>query len=54
MCHAGRRVHLQQTMASNIDAKVTQVNASHVAMVSQPKAVADAIITAAQAAQAVQ
>ncbi|CAB3777504.1 Pyrethroid hydrolase [Paraburkholderia ultramafica] len=42
--------NLQQTMARNIDAKVTRINASHVAMVSQPKAVADAIITAARAA----
>lgn len=43
--------NLQQTMARNIGAHVTMVNSSHVAMVSQPKAVADAIIAAAQAAQ---
>ncbi|MCC8405601.1 alpha/beta hydrolase [Paraburkholderia sp. MMS20-SJTN17] len=41
---------LQQTMANNIGAHVTRVDASHVTMVSQPKAVADAIIAAAQAA----
>jgi hypothetical protein len=38
-------------MARNIDATVTRVNASHVAMVSQPKAVADAIIAASRAVQ---
>ncbi|MFL9961919.1 alpha/beta fold hydrolase [Paraburkholderia sediminicola] len=42
---------LQQKMAANIDAKVTRVNASHVAMVRQPKAVADAILAASRAAQ---
>jgi pimeloyl-ACP methyl ester carboxylesterase len=42
---------LQQTMAKTIDAKVTRVNASHVAMVSQPQAVADAIIAASRAVQ---
>ncbi|SIT35814.1 hypothetical protein BN2475_50240 [Paraburkholderia ribeironis] len=43
--------HLQQSMAQTIDAKVTRVNASHVAMISQPRAVADAIIVAARAAR---
>lgn len=43
--------NLQQTMAKNIGAKVTRVNSSHVAMVGQPKTVADAIIAAARAAQ---
>jgi hypothetical protein len=43
--------NLQRKMAANIDAKVTRVNASHVAMVSQPKAVADAIIAASRSAQ---
>ncbi|MFM0075932.1 alpha/beta hydrolase [Paraburkholderia sediminicola] len=42
---------LQQTMAKNIGAHVTVANASHVAMVSQPKLVADTIIAAAKAAQ---
>jgi len=42
---------LQQAMASNIGARVTTVDSSHVAMVSQPKAVADTIIAAAKAAQ---
>jgi len=42
---------LQQTMAKNIGAHVTLANASHVAMVSQPKLVADTIIAAAKAAQ---
>jgi hypothetical protein len=41
---------LQQEIAKNIDAKVTRVNASHVAMISQPQAVADAIIAASRAA----
>lgn len=43
--------NLQQTMAKSIGAKVTRVNSSHVAMVSQPKAVADAIIAASLAAR---
>ena len=43
--------NLQQSMAKNIGAHVTDVETSHVAMLSQPKAVADAIIAAAQAAQ---
>lgn len=38
---------LQEAMASQIGATVTRVSASHVAMLSQPKAVADAIIAAA-------
>jgi hypothetical protein len=38
-------------MAKNIGAHVTLANASHVAMVSQPKLVADTIIAAAKAAQ---
>jgi pimeloyl-ACP methyl ester carboxylesterase len=42
---------LQQTMAKNIGAHVKVANASHVAMVSQPKLVADTIIAAAKAAQ---
>jgi pimeloyl-ACP methyl ester carboxylesterase len=42
---------LQQTMAKTIGAHVTKVDTSHVAMLSQPKAVADTIIAAAQAAQ---
>jgi pimeloyl-ACP methyl ester carboxylesterase len=42
---------LQQSMAKNIGAHITQVDSSHVAMLSQPKAVADTIIAAAQAAQ---
>lgn len=41
--------NLQQTMAENIGATVMRVNASHVAMVSHPKAVADAIIVASHA-----
>jgi hypothetical protein len=41
---------LQQEIAKNIDAKVTRVNTSHVAMISQPQAVADAIIAASRAA----
>jgi pimeloyl-ACP methyl ester carboxylesterase len=43
--------NLEQTMAKDIGAQITRVKASHVAMVSQPKAVADAIIAAARAAQ---
>ncbi len=43
--------NLELTMATNIGAHVTKVNASHVAMVSQPKAVADVIIAAARAAR---
>ncbi|OJA71987.1 hypothetical protein BGV71_24075 [Burkholderia ubonensis] len=39
---------LQETMAKRIGATVTRVNGSHVAMLSQPKAVADAIIAAAE------
>lgn len=42
---------LQQSMAQHIDAKITRVDSSHVAMVSQPRAVADAIIAAARVAQ---
>jgi pimeloyl-ACP methyl ester carboxylesterase len=42
---------LQQTMAATIGAHVTRVKSSHVAMVSQPKAVADVIIAAAAAAK---
>jgi len=42
---------LQESMAKHIGAKVTRVNGSHVSMVSQPKAVADAIIDAAEHAQ---
>jgi pimeloyl-ACP methyl ester carboxylesterase len=42
---------LQQAMAKNIGAQVTVTNASHVAMVSQPKLVADTIIAAAMVAQ---
>ncbi|MGU7773358.1 alpha/beta fold hydrolase [Burkholderia sp. MR1-5-21] len=38
---------LQQAMATRIGATVTRVDGSHVAMLSQPKAVADAIIAAA-------
>ncbi|OLL28038.1 hypothetical protein BTH42_29100 [Burkholderia sp. SRS-W-2-2016] len=41
---------LQLDMAKNIDAKVTRVDTSHVAMLSQPQAVANAIIAASQAA----
>ncbi|MEX3935369.1 alpha/beta fold hydrolase [Paraburkholderia phymatum] len=43
--------HLQDQMAKNIDAQVTHVNASHVAMLSQPEAVANAILAAARRAQ---
>jgi hypothetical protein len=39
--------HLQAAMASQIGATVTHVNSSHVAMLSQPNAVAAAIIAAA-------
>ncbi|AJY04018.1 alpha/beta hydrolase [Burkholderia sp. SIMBA_043] len=42
---------LQDAMAKRIGATVTHVRASHVAMLSQPKAVADAIIAAAERAQ---
>jgi pimeloyl-ACP methyl ester carboxylesterase len=42
---------LQEAMASQMGATVTRVSASHVAMVSQPKAVADAIIAAASKMQ---
>jgi pimeloyl-ACP methyl ester carboxylesterase len=42
---------LQQAMAKKIGAHVTATNASHVAMVSQPKLVADTIGAAAKAAQ---
>jgi pimeloyl-ACP methyl ester carboxylesterase len=42
---------LQDAMASQIGATVTHVDASHVAMVSQPKAVAEAIIAAASKAE---
>ncbi|MBN3856204.1 alpha/beta hydrolase [Paraburkholderia sp. Ac-20340] len=42
---------LQARMAAHIGAQVTKVNASHVALVSQPQAVADAIIEAARKAQ---
>ncbi|WP_321896658.1 alpha/beta hydrolase [Paraburkholderia heleia] len=42
---------LQESMAKHIGAKVTRVNGSHVSMLSQPKAVADAIIDAAEHAQ---
>ena len=40
--------HLQQKMATEINAKVTHVDASHVAMLSQPQAVANAILAAAR------
>ncbi|MBN3724205.1 alpha/beta fold hydrolase [Burkholderia sp. Ac-20379] len=39
---------LQQAMATRIGATITRVKASHVAMLSQPRAVADAIIAAAE------
>ncbi|MFT0169961.1 alpha/beta fold hydrolase [Paraburkholderia mimosarum] len=42
---------LQASMATHIGAKVTRVNGSHVSLLSQPKAVADAIIDAAEHAQ---
>lgn len=42
---------LQGMMADHIHATVTHANSSHVAMVSQPKVVADAIIAAARSAQ---
>ncbi|SEJ34415.1 alpha/beta fold hydrolase [Paraburkholderia diazotrophica] len=42
---------LQDAMAAQIKAHVTHVDASHVAMLSQPRAVADAIIAAASRAQ---
>lgn len=41
----------QQEMASRIGATTTRVDASHVVMLSQPRAVADAIIAAAEKAQ---
>ncbi|MBC8731642.1 alpha/beta fold hydrolase [Paraburkholderia sp. UCT2] len=41
---------LQLEMAKHIDAKITRVATSHVAMLSQPQAVADAIIAASRAA----
>jgi hypothetical protein len=41
---------LQLQMAQHIGAKITRVDTSHVAMLSQPQAVADAIITASHAA----
>jgi pimeloyl-ACP methyl ester carboxylesterase len=43
--------HLEEAMAEQIKAKVTRVNSSHVPMVSQPQAVADAIIAAARNAK---
>ena len=42
---------LQESMGKHIGAKVTRVNGSHVSLLSQPKAVADAIIDAAGHAQ---
>lgn len=42
---------LQESMATHIGAKVTRVNGSHVSILSQPKAVADAIIDAAEHAK---
>lgn len=42
---------LQEAMAKRIGATVTRVNGSHVSMLSQPKAVADAIIAAAERAK---
>jgi len=42
---------LQEAMAAQIGATVTRVDASHVVMLSQPKAVADAIIAAASKAE---
>ncbi|HEV3431215.1 MAG TPA: alpha/beta hydrolase [Paraburkholderia sp.] len=42
---------LQAQMAAHIGAQVTKVNGSHVALVSQPQAVADAIIAAARKVQ---
>ncbi|HTJ93514.1 MAG TPA: alpha/beta hydrolase [Pararobbsia sp.] len=41
----------QNAMAANIKATVSHANSSHVAMISQPKVVADAIIAAARSAQ---
>lgn len=46
--------NLQAAMASNINATVTHVNASHVAMLSKPADVAAAIIAAARQTQAAQ
>jgi pimeloyl-ACP methyl ester carboxylesterase len=43
--------HLQEAEAAAMHASVTRVNSSHVAMVSQPGAVADAIIAAASRMQ---
>jgi pimeloyl-ACP methyl ester carboxylesterase len=43
--------HLQEAEAAAMGATVVRVNSSHVAMVSQPKAVADAIIAAASKMQ---
>ncbi|SIT37189.1 conserved exported hypothetical protein [Paraburkholderia piptadeniae] len=43
--------HLQDQMAKNINAQVTHVDASHVAMLSQPEAVANAILAAARRAR---
>ncbi|SKC90709.1 alpha/beta fold hydrolase [Paraburkholderia hospita] len=40
--------HLQAKMATQIHAQVTRVDASHVAMLSQPEAVANAILAAAR------
>ncbi|APA88207.1 alpha/beta hydrolase [Paraburkholderia sprentiae WSM5005] len=42
---------LQSEMAKHINAKITRVDTSHVAMLSQPQAVADTIIAAARVAQ---
>lgn len=42
---------LQETMAQRIGAHVTHANGSHVSLLSQPKAVADAIIDAAEHAK---
>ncbi|ATF88106.1 alpha/beta fold hydrolase [Burkholderia gladioli] len=39
---------LQQRMAERIGARITRVGASHVEMLSQPRAVADAIVAAAE------
>lgn len=43
--------HLQAKMATQIHAQVTRVDASHVAMLSQPEAVANAILAAARNAR---
>jgi pimeloyl-ACP methyl ester carboxylesterase len=42
---------LQQSMAKDIGAHVINVDTSHVAMLSQPTAVAETIIAAAQSAK---